>query len=54
MGNQAKDIYTYIYIFKEMLNFNSQPFNDLTRLIEWLLLKSENKFESESNYFITS
>jgi hypothetical protein len=50
----VKDVYLYIYIFKEMISFNSQPFNQLNQLIEWLLQKSEDKFEAESNYFITS
>lgn len=53
-ANSVKDVYLYIYIFKEMISFNSQPFAQLNQLIEWLLLKSEDKFEAESNYFITS
>lgn len=53
-ANSMKDVYLYIYIFKEMISFNSQPFGQLNQLIEWLLLKSEDKFEAESNYFITS
>jgi hypothetical protein len=53
-ANQVKDVYLYIYIFKEMIGYNSQPFAQLPQLIEWLLRKSEDKFEAESNYFITS
>lgn len=37
-----------------MIGYNSQPFALLLQLIEWLLKKSEDKFEAESNYFITS
>lgn len=43
-ANSVKDVYLYIYIFKEMISFNSQPFAQLNQLIEWLLLKSEDKF----------
>lgn len=39
-ANSMKDVYLYIYIFKEMISFNSQPFAQLNQLIEWLLLKS--------------
>lgn len=49
-----KDVYLYICIFKEMIGYNSQPFAQLPQLIEWLLTKSQDKFEAESNYFITS
>lgn len=49
-----KDVYLYICIFKEMIGYNSQPFAELPQLIEWLLTKSQDKFEAESNYFITS
>jgi hypothetical protein len=54
LGNKSKDVYIFIYIFKEMLNYNVKPFQYVTELIEWLLTKSENKFEAESNYYITS
>lgn len=49
-----KDVYLYICIFKEMIGYNSHPFAQLPQLIEWLLTKSQDKFEAESNYFITS
>jgi hypothetical protein len=53
-ANKTKDVYIFIYIFKEMLNYNVKPFAYVTQLIEWLLSNSENKFEAESNYYITS
>jgi hypothetical protein len=37
-----------------MIGYNSQPFAQLPQLIEWLLARSEDRFEAESNYFITS
>lgn len=40
LANKTKDVYIFIYIFKEMLNYNVQPFEYVTQLIEWLLLKS--------------
>lgn len=39
-ASSVKDVYLYIYIFKEMIDFNSAPFDHLNQLIEWLLLKS--------------
>lgn len=53
-AGKEKDVYLYICIFKEMIGYNSQPFVQLPELIEWLLTKSEDRFEAESNYFITS
>lgn len=52
--SSSSDIYTHIYIIKEMLSFRSQPFDYLPTLIEWLFQKAEGKFEVESNYYITS
>jgi hypothetical protein len=37
-------VYLYICIFKEMISYNSQPFEQLPQLIEWLLKKSEDRF----------
>lgn len=39
-ANTVKDVYMFIYIFKEMLTYNVKPFGYITGLIEWLLLKS--------------
>jgi hypothetical protein len=40
IASSVSDVYLYIYIFKEMIGYNSQPFDQLNQLIEWLLLKS--------------
>lgn len=53
-ANVSPDIYTNIYIIKEMLAYRHESFVYLENLIEWLLQKSEGKFEAESNYYITS
>lgn len=39
-ANTVKDVYMFIYIFKEMLTYNVKTFGYITELIEWLLLKS--------------
>jgi hypothetical protein len=33
IANSSKDVYLYIYIFKEMIGYNSSPFNHLSQLI---------------------
>ena len=37
IAGTVKDVYLYIYIFKEMIGYNSKSFDQLKRLIEWLL-----------------
>lgn len=53
-ADASKDDYVFIFAIREMLNLTERPFNDLSKLIEWLFLKSENKYEGESNYYIIS
>ena len=33
IANSSKDVYLYIYIFKEMISYNSSPLNHLSQLI---------------------
>ena len=46
------DIYSGLFIIKEMLSFINKSFTSLPNTIEWLFASSENKLESESNYYI--
>lgn len=53
-ADKANDIYSYIFIFKEMLCYNERPFKALIPLIRWLFARSAQKFDVDSNYFITA
>ena len=54
LGKVGKDtdIYSSLFILKEMLSLTRRDFKSLSYLIEWLFGKSEEKLESESSYYI--